>query len=146
MAQGEYVAPEKLENVYTKSAFVGQCFVYGGPLESQLVGVVVPDQEYSIGWAIKKGIFPRGTPIPEPPLPGQPMSPLMKTLCENKEFQDEVLKDMTAVARADKLAGFEIVKAIHLFPEMFGVENDLMTPTYAIELYVFANTTSRKLL
>lgn len=27
--QGEYIAPEKIENVYAKCKFVSQCFVYG---------------------------------------------------------------------------------------------------------------------
>jgi long-chain acyl-CoA synthetase len=28
LAQGEYIAPEKIENVYTRSQFVSQCFIY----------------------------------------------------------------------------------------------------------------------
>jgi long-chain acyl-CoA synthetase len=29
LAQGEYIAPEKIENVYAKCKFIAQCFVYG---------------------------------------------------------------------------------------------------------------------
>lgn len=29
LAQGEYIAPEKIENIYAKCKFITQCFVYG---------------------------------------------------------------------------------------------------------------------
>ena len=45
LAQGEYIAPEKLENVYGQSAFISQIYVHGDSLQSYLVAIVVPDQE-----------------------------------------------------------------------------------------------------
>ncbi len=33
LAQGEYLAPEKLENIYSRSRLVAQCFVEGNSLE-----------------------------------------------------------------------------------------------------------------
>lgn len=29
LAQGEYIAPEKIENIYLRGRFISQCFVYG---------------------------------------------------------------------------------------------------------------------
>jgi long-chain acyl-CoA synthetase len=36
LAQGEYIAPEKIENVYAKCKFITQCFVYGNICDSVL--------------------------------------------------------------------------------------------------------------
>jgi long-chain acyl-CoA synthetase len=32
LAQGEYIAPEKIENSYIRSQFISQCFIHGIPL------------------------------------------------------------------------------------------------------------------
>ena len=41
LSQGEYVAPEKIENVYANASSVDQIFVYGSHVADYLVGVVV---------------------------------------------------------------------------------------------------------
>jgi long-chain acyl-CoA synthetase len=50
------VAPEKIENVYARSPFVLQSFVYGDSLRPQLVAVVVPDPEHLLPWAKDRGL------------------------------------------------------------------------------------------
>eukprot|EP00494_Astrolonche_serrata_P031192 UN31461 len=48
LSQGEYVAPEKIENIYIQSKWCAQAFVYGNSLETALVAIVVPDEEVLI--------------------------------------------------------------------------------------------------
>jgi long-chain acyl-CoA synthetase len=56
LAQGEYIAPEKIENVYAKCKFVSQCFVYGDSFNSSLVAIVSVDPEVLKAWAGSEGI------------------------------------------------------------------------------------------
>lgn len=44
LAQGEYIAAEKLEIMFGKSPLIKQIFVYGDSLQSFLVTIVVPDE------------------------------------------------------------------------------------------------------
>jgi long-chain acyl-CoA synthetase len=43
LAQGEYVALEKIENLYSSSPIISQIYVHGDSLQSYLVAVIVPD-------------------------------------------------------------------------------------------------------
>ena len=46
-----------------------------------------------------------------------------------------ILKDIDDVSRAQKLAGFEIVKKIVIAEGAFLVENDLLTPTMKLKRF-----------
>uniref|UniRef100_A0A8C2ZYA1 Long-chain-fatty-acid--CoA ligase n=1 Tax=Cyclopterus lumpus TaxID=8103 RepID=A0A8C2ZYA1_CYCLU len=112
LAQGEYISPEKIENIYIRSEPVTQLYVHGDSLQSCLVGIVVPDPEVMPEWAKKKGIF--GT---------------YKDLCKNTELKKAVLEDLVRLGKASGLHSFEQVKNIYIHSEMFSITNGLLTPT-----------------
>lgn len=55
-AAGEYIAVEKLENVFKQNSLVEQIWVYGNSFESALVAVVVPKEGPIMEWAAQNGI------------------------------------------------------------------------------------------
>ncbi|KAM9780930.1 long-chain-fatty-acid--CoA ligase 6 [Syngnathus typhle] len=112
LAQGEYISPEKIENIYIRSEPVAQLYVHGDSLQSCLVGIVVPDPEVMPTWAKKKGIL--GT---------------YKDLCKNTELKKAILEDLVRLGKAGSLHSFEQVKNIYIHSEMFSIQNGLLTPT-----------------
>uniref|UniRef100_A0A668AJC1 Arachidonate--CoA ligase n=1 Tax=Myripristis murdjan TaxID=586833 RepID=A0A668AJC1_9TELE len=112
LAQGEYIAPEKIENVYMRCVPVLQAFVHGDSLQAHLIGIVVPDPEVFVDWAKERGFM--GS---------------YEELCQNPDVKKAVLEDMTAVGKEAGLKSFEQVKDLHLHPEMFSIANGLLTPT-----------------
>ncbi|XP_063784269.1 long-chain-fatty-acid--CoA ligase 6 isoform X4 [Pseudophryne corroboree] len=112
LAQGEYIAPEKIENIYIRSEPVSQIYVHGDSLQAFLVGIVVPDAEVMPGWAKKKAF--EGS---------------FAELCNNLELKKAIMTDMVRLGKESGLHSFEQVKAIHIHREMFTVQNGLLTPT-----------------
>uniref|UniRef100_A0A667ZR71 Long-chain-fatty-acid--CoA ligase n=1 Tax=Myripristis murdjan TaxID=586833 RepID=A0A667ZR71_9TELE len=112
LAQGEYIAPEKIENIYIRSDPVAQIFVHGDSLQACLVGIVVPDPDFLPGWVKKRGI--EGS---------------YSELCKNMDVKNAILEDILMVGKEGGLKSFEQVRQIALHPEMFSVQNGLLTPT-----------------
>ncbi|XP_010913603.1 long chain acyl-CoA synthetase 4 isoform X2 [Elaeis guineensis] len=113
LSQGEYVAVENLENVYGLVPDIDSIWIYGNSFESFLVAIVNPNKQALEHWAEEKGV--RGD---------------FAAICENPKAKEYILGELTKAAKEKKLKGFEFVKAIHLDPEPFDMERDLLTPTY----------------
>ncbi|XP_052265518.1 long-chain-fatty-acid--CoA ligase 1-like isoform X2 [Dreissena polymorpha] len=113
LSQGEYVAAEKVENTYMRSKYVAQAFVEGDSYQPYLMGVMVPDEEVIQEWAKTKGFGGN-----------------FKELCARQDLKEIILKDINIIAKAAGLKGFEMVRDIVLYPELFSVQNGLLTPTF----------------
>ncbi|ETV99915.1 hypothetical protein H310_07943 [Aphanomyces invadans] len=118
LAQGEYVAAEKIENVYAKSPFVAQMFLYGDPYQSYLVAIVVPDPDIVQTWATERNI---------------PDGHNMTNMAQRADLKAAILASLADVAKEAKLNGFECAKDIYIHPDPFSVDNDLITPTFKLK-------------
>ncbi|XP_020573514.1 long chain acyl-CoA synthetase 6, peroxisomal-like isoform X2 [Phalaenopsis equestris] len=117
LAQGEYIAPEKIENVYAKCKLTAQCFVYGDSFKSCLVAVVAVEPEMLRNWAAVERI----------------QYDNLEQLCSDPRARAAVLAEMDEVGKQAQLRGFEFAKAVTLVLEPFTMENGLLTPTFKIK-------------
>lgn len=122
-----------------ESYFVQQIFVTCLPFRP-LVAVIVPDHEVLCWWAKENNLQHDFRP---------------ETLCRDPRVREAVLKDLEAVADQHKnvrlsslllllphhhhhhrhnlqLSAWEYVKAVHLEPSFFNVENQCITPTFTL--------------
>mmetsp|Transcript_11241 Transcript_11241/g.16514 ORF Transcript_11241/g.16514 Transcript_11241/m.16514 type:complete len:682 (-) Transcript_11241:142-2187(-) len=116
---GEYVAPEKIENIISQSALIGQSFVYGDSFQNCLVAIIVPDEEPSIHWAKSQG--------------GSLDKLSFTELCKTTALKESIMSDIKSLSSKRGLHGFETVKDIFVDSELFTVENGLVTPTFKIK-------------
>jgi len=116
LQQGEYVAPEKIENINAQSAFVAQNFVYGDSLQRELISIITVDPDAAAAWGGKNG---KGNDVAK--------------LCEDEAFKKAVMDDLARIGAKEKLQGFEIVKAVHLEPSLWEPGSEVLTPTFKLQ-------------
>ena len=115
LAQGEYIAAEKVENVYLTSIAIEEIFIYGDSLQSYLVAVVLPKKKFVMEWAET-----------------QKIDAPFKELIAKKEVNKLILDEITAHAKKAKLFGFEMARKLHLIDVTFA-ELELMTTSFKLK-------------
>jgi len=122
LAQGEYIAPEKIENVYIGCNLVGQIFVHGESLKSNLVAIVVPDRDAVGRWS--------ATSIRSENPSDDLSDEHFAALIEDPRCKSALLAEMAQVGKKGGLKSFEMVKDVVLSPTPWTIENELLTPTF----------------
>lgn len=113
LSQGEYIAPEKLEQCYLKSYLIGQIFVYGDSLHNNLVAIIIPDkQQVELADQFKDAAAKD-----------------YNKLIESEEFENAIFDEMKKIKGEYNLNSLEVPKAIKCTDEELTPENGCLTPT-----------------
>jgi len=124
LSQGEYISPERIENVYMgSSGLVAMAYVHGDPSQSTLVGIFGVDPPAFAQFAskvLKKTISPDDL---------EAIRVATKDLRVRKAF----LKHLDAIGKSHKFNGYERVRNAFLDIEPFTIENELLTPTLKLK-------------
>ncbi|SCW02393.1 LAFE_0F05446g1_1 [Lachancea fermentati] len=122
LAQGEYIAPEKIENLYLSSCpYLTQLFIHGDSLRTYLVAVVGLDME-SVTPILHRRIPSLGH------LYGQD---LINALNDRVPEKTQLLKLINGFIKG--LQGFEKIHNIVVGIEPLKVEDDTITPTFKVK-------------
>ncbi|WPH04243.1 acetyl-CoA synthetase-like protein [Acrodontium crateriforme] len=124
LAQGEYISPERIENVYLGNLpWLAQAYVHGDSTQANLVAVFgfQPDMFAAF---LSKNI---GKDIPVTDLKA------MEAAAQDPKVRKAVLKELLRVGKKAKFNNYEHVRAVRMLAEPFTIENELLTPTLKLK-------------
>ena len=120
LAQGEYISPERIENVYLSHLnFLSQAYVHGDSEQTFLVAIFGVMPEIFAPFAGKV----LGKTIAATDLQA------VAAACTDARVRAAVVKELERVGKKNKFAGYERVRNCYLYLEPFTIENELLTPT-----------------
>ncbi|KAM0787287.1 hypothetical protein ACM66B_006520 [Microbotryomycetes sp. NB124-2] len=129
LSQGEYVALEKVENVYGLCPLIAQIYIHGDSLQDHVVAIVVPDPERFAPFASR--------------VLGKTISPSDSAAVLEASRDGRVIaafaKELQPYATDARLLKYESIgNDIYLHLDPFTSENDLLTPTFKTKRNVAA--------
>ena len=125
LQQGEYISPEKIENIFSNCKYIEQIFIYGETLQSYLIAIIYPKSHDVIEFLKSKNIDANKENYTD--------------YFEDEDLKTNIIKELDTFGRKSDLKGFELPKKIHLFKEPFSVENQIITPTMKIRRHFAKN-------
>ncbi|KAF2205437.1 long-chain-fatty-acid-CoA ligase/ protein binding protein [Delitschia confertaspora ATCC 74209] len=124
LAQGEYISPERIENVYLANCgYLATAYVHGDSHQSFLVGIFgVAPEAFAVfaGKVLKEKVDPFDLEK-------------LEKIAQNKAVEKAVIKELDRIGKKNKFNSYERVRACRLFIDPFTVENQLLTPTLKLK-------------
>ena len=115
LSQGEYIAPEKLENEYIKSEYIAQIWIHGDSLHDYIMMFVNLDQDKMKMWAKQNGVDCNAT------------------LCNSDALRKLIWNDVMKIAKENKFNSLEKPKQMMLLFDPWTTESDILTPTMKLK-------------
>ncbi|KAK4216257.1 hypothetical protein QBC37DRAFT_97774 [Rhypophila decipiens] len=124
LAQGEYISPERIENVFMGSTnLIAMAYVHGDMKEHSLVAIFGVDPLHFAPYA--SGILKKSIAADDPAA--------IKVAANDPRVKSNFLKLLDNIAKSHKFNSFEKVKNCYFDVEPFSIENELLTPTLKLK-------------
>lgn len=120
LSQGEYISPERIENVYMGSSnLIAMAYVHGEGTQSSLVAIFGVDPVNFAPFASK---------VLKQSIAAEDIS-AVRDAAKDPRVVKAVLKHLDDIGRKHKFNGYERVRNCIMDVEPFSIENELLTPT-----------------
>ncbi|TEA16594.1 Long chain acyl-CoA synthetase 7 [Colletotrichum sidae] len=124
LSQGEYISPERIENVYLGSSnLVTMAYVHGDPAQSTLVAIFGIDPENFAPFASK---------ILKKTVDKTDLTAL-KVAGNDPKVKKAFLAELDKIGKKHKFNSYERVRNVHLAIDPFTIDNELLTPTLKLK-------------
>ncbi|CAL1217685.1 unnamed protein product [Candida parapsilosis] len=123
LSQGEYVTPEKIENLYLSSnPILSQAFVHGNSTESFLVGIIGVDPVGIVNFLTENCNIPKSQ---------LDTNEKILQVCNRREIRTQLLLQLNTTV-GSVLNGFEKLANVFIDFEPLKLEREVVTPTSKI--------------
>lgn len=120
LAQGEYISPERIENVYLGNCpWLAQAYVHGDSSQANLVAV----------FGIQPDLFANFLSKYDGKTYAATDLKAMEQAAQDPAFRKHAVAELGKVGRKAKFNNWEHVRSVRLMVEPFSIENELLTPT-----------------
>ncbi|WFD01937.1 long-chain-fatty-acid--CoA ligase [Malassezia obtusa] len=123
LAQGEYIAIERVESVFASLPLAQQVWLYGDSYQPHLVAVCVPEPEPFADFASR--VLKRNVSASD--------AKALEDAAADPAVTEAVLCEFIKLGKRQQLGSLEQIRALKLRMEPFSPENGLMTPTLKIK-------------
>ncbi len=134
LAQGEYIAPSKLEGSYALSPYVEQICIHGDSTHTFIIAIIFPSRLKLKLFLVGKGLLKDNDPLEA-----------VDEFLEKEVVQDEMRNAFSKIAKEKNFNSLEKISKMILAREMFTQQNGLLTDTMKMKRKSFANTFAKEI-
>lgn len=129
LAQGEYIAPTKLESVYSKSEWVSSMCIYGDSFKTYIIGIIVPNRDTVLKFLNRKGLVSANN-LKE--------VENIEQYFNNPDMLAEIRNEFENMAKASSFNSLEKIGKFFLCKREFTIQNGCLTATLKLARNVIA--------
>lgn len=134
LAQGEYIAPSKLEGSYGMSPYVDQICIHGDSHHTFVIAIICPNKPKCKEFLVSKGKLKDNCDLNA-----------VDDFMNDKDLHEEVKKSLDALAKEKNFNSLERVPKMILCKEPFTLQNNLLTDTLKIKRRAFDLTFAKEI-